>query len=58
MESYQWLIPVVVIAEIQESAEASRSQAERARVNGRRDAFLQEHGHLVAWWDAETSPSR
>lgn len=55
IENNDWLIPVVVLAEIQEGAEASQTAAERARINGRLDAFLQEHGLLVVAWDAETS---
>ena len=55
IEDNDWLIPVVVIAEIQEGGEASPSNAEKARINGRLDAFLHEHGLLVVDWDAETS---
>ena len=55
IESNDWLIPVPVIAEIQEGGEASPNLAERARINGRLDAFLHEHGLMVVDWDAETS---
>jgi len=48
-------LPVPVIAEIQEGAEAAPSAARRAAINGRLDAFLNQHGILVVAWDAETS---
>ena len=53
--SNEWFIPVPVIAEIQEGAEANASRTERARINGRLDAFLKEHELLVIWWDSETA---
>ena len=55
MSSNDWLIPVPVIAEIQEGAEAAKSPARRAAINGRLDAFLAEHGVLVVGWDAATA---
>jgi predicted nucleic acid-binding protein len=50
-----WLLPVPVIAELQEGAEAATSPTEKARVNGRLDAWLNAHSVLVVAWDAETS---
>src|SRR5207245_5973606 len=55
IETNEWFIPVVVIAEIQEGAEASTSPTERVRINGRLDAFLREHALMIVWWDSETS---
>jgi predicted nucleic acid-binding protein len=55
IEDSEWLLPVPVIAEIQEGAEADPSPVRRARINGRLDAFLKEHGILIVAWDAETS---
>jgi predicted nucleic acid-binding protein len=54
-EATDWFLPVPVIAEIQEGAEAAPSPARRTAVNGRLDAFLKAHGVLVVAWDAETS---
>jgi predicted nucleic acid-binding protein len=55
MQQVDWYIPAPVIAEIQEGAEAAPSQARRAVINGRLDAFLSNFGLLVADWDTETS---
>src|SRR2546421_13119489 len=55
IESNDWLVPVPVIAEIQEGGEAAPSPARRTAINGRLDAFLQEHGFLVVDWDAQSS---
>ena len=54
-ETAEWFLPVPIIAEIQEGAEAAPSPARRAAINGRLDAFLREHSVLVVAWDAETS---
>ena len=51
----EWFIPSVVIAEIQEGAEAAPSPTRRAEINLRLDAFLTIHGVLVASWDSETA---
>ena len=46
----EWFLPVPVIAEIQEGAEATGSATRRAL-----DEFLRVHGALVLPWDAETA---
>ena len=43
--SSDWYLPVPVIAEIQEGAEASPSAARRREINAKLDAFLKTHGH-------------
>ncbi|MGD0816720.1 MAG: hypothetical protein ABSA83_24275 [Verrucomicrobiota bacterium] len=48
-------MPVPVIAEIQEVAEASPSTARRLEINAKLDAFLQTHGATVMEWDAESA---
>jgi predicted nucleic acid-binding protein len=55
ISSAEWLIPVVVIAEIQEGAEAAPSIARRTEINRRLDDFLREAGQLTVDWDAETA---
>jgi toxin FitB len=49
------LLPVPVIAEIQEGAEADPSPVRRAAINGRLDAWLSEHSVRIVDWDAETA---
>jgi predicted nucleic acid-binding protein len=51
----EWFLPVPVIAEIQEGAEASPSATRKTEINARLDAFLRLHGALVIEWDAETA---
>lgn len=53
--SSEWLIPVVVIAEIQEGAEASASLARREEISRKLGEFLSEFSSLVVDWDAETA---
>jgi predicted nucleic acid-binding protein len=53
--SAEWFLPVPVIAEIQEGAEASPSEARRLQINARLDAFLRQHGATVVEWDAEAA---
>jgi predicted nucleic acid-binding protein len=53
--SSDWYLPVPVIAEIQEGAEASPSEARRLEINAKLDAFLKEHGATVLDWDAESA---
>lgn len=55
LQSADWSIPVVVIAEIQEGAESAPSKARQIEINARLDEFLLECGGLVIDWDAETA---
>lgn len=51
----KWFIPVVVIAEIQEGAEATPSLAQREEISQRLRDFLSEFSSLVLQWDSETA---
>ena len=53
--SSDWYLPVPVIAEIQEGAEASPSAARRLEINAKLDAFLKTHGATVMDWDMESA---
>ena len=53
--SSEWLIPVVVIAEIQEGAEATPSLSRREEISRKLSEFLSEFSSLVVDWDAETA---
>ena len=55
ISSAEWLVPVVVIAEIQEGAEAAATVARREEINRRLDDFLRESGQLTVDWDVETA---
>jgi predicted nucleic acid-binding protein len=55
LESADWLVPAPVIAEIQEGAEASPSEARTVQINFRLDEFLRDFEGLVMDWDAETA---
>ncbi len=55
ISSAEWLVPVVVIAEIQEGAEAAPTTARRTEINRRLDDFLLESDGLTVDWDAETA---
>ena len=55
LDSSEWLIPVVVIAEIQEGAEATPSLARREEISRKLGEFLSEFSTLVVDWDAETA---
>jgi predicted nucleic acid-binding protein len=55
LESADWLVPAPVIAEIQEGAEASPSEARKVQINSRLDEFLRDFEGLVMDWDAETA---
>ena len=55
IESADWLVPAPVIAEIQEGAEASPSEARKVQINSRPDEFLRDFEGLVMDWDAETA---
>lgn len=50
-----WLLPVVVLAEIQEGAEAAPSPKRRAQITAALDAFLAAHSEFVLEWDAATA---
>jgi predicted nucleic acid-binding protein len=51
----EWFVPVPVVAEIQEGAEASPSAARRIEINSRLDIFLRRNAAVVLDWDAETA---
>jgi predicted nucleic acid-binding protein len=51
----EWFLPVPVIAEIQEGAEATGSATRRAQINAKLDELLRLHSALVLPWDAETA---
>lgn len=51
----EWFVPVVVVAEIREGAEAASSLARRSEVTRRLEDFLRECRALVLDWDAETA---
>ena len=55
VESADWYVPMPVIAEIQEGAEAAASAARKIQINSRLDDFLRDYEGLVLGWDAETS---
>ena len=55
LDSSEWLIPVVVIAEIQEGAEAAPSLARREEISRKLAEFLSEFSSLVVDWDSETA---
>ncbi|HEV2693293.1 MAG TPA: PIN domain-containing protein [Verrucomicrobiae bacterium] len=51
----EWFVPVPVIAEIQEGAEASPSAARRIEINSRLDIFLRRNAAVILDWDSETA---
>lgn len=53
--SSDWVLPVPVIAEIQEGAESALSAARRLEINSRLDAFLKTHSATVLDWDTESA---
>jgi predicted nucleic acid-binding protein len=55
LDSSEWLIPVVVIAEIQEGAEAAPSLARREEISRKLAEFISEFSSLVVDWDSETA---
>ena len=54
-ESVEWRIPSVVIAEIQEGAEASPSATRREEINSRLTIFLERNSGVVIPWDAQAA---
>ena len=55
LHSAEWFLPVPVLAEIQEGAEATPNTARRLEITRRLDAFLEAFGQTVLDWDAETA---
>jgi len=51
----EFLLPVPVIAEIQEGAEAAPSARRKLEILNHLNTFLQRHGGTVLDWDTETS---
>ena len=51
----EWFLPVPVISEFQEGAEATDSATRRAQMNAKIDELLRLHSALVLPWDAETA---
>jgi len=51
----EWFVPVPVIAEIQEGAEASPSAARRIEIDSRLDIFLRRNAAVILDWDTETA---
>jgi predicted nucleic acid-binding protein len=51
----EWFVPVVVVAEIQEGAEAVSSLTRRSEVTRKLEDFLREGYGRVLDWDAETA---
>lgn len=51
----EWFVPVPVIAEIQEGAEACPSAARRIEINSRLDVFLRRNAAMILDWDSETA---
>ena len=49
--SADWMIPVVIIAEIQEGAESAPSLARREEISRHLAGFLREFSSLVLDWD-------
>jgi predicted nucleic acid-binding protein len=49
------MIPVVIIAEIQEGAESAPSLARREEISRHLAGFLREFSSLVLDWDSETA---
>lgn len=55
LDSVEWLIPVVLIAEIQEGAESAASIARKEEITRRLGDFLDHFSALILDWDAETA---
>ena len=55
LDSAEWLIPVVIIAEIQEGAESTPSLARKEEITRRLGDFLGQFSALVLDWDADTA---
>ena len=55
LNAAEWFVPVPVIAEIQEGAEAAPSAARRIEINSRLDIFIRRHAAVILDWDSETA---
>lgn len=55
LERSEWLIPVVVVAEIGQGAELASGLGRRLEILRKLDEFLRESGDLVVPWDTETA---
>jgi predicted nucleic acid-binding protein len=55
LQKADWLLPVVVVAEIGEGAEQAPGPGRRLEILRRLDDFLRESGDLVVPWDMETA---
>jgi predicted nucleic acid-binding protein len=55
LDQAEWFLPVPVVAEIQEGAEAAGSESRKTQINARLDEFLSLHDALVIAWDSETA---
>ena len=55
LHAAEWFLPVPVIAEIQEGAEASPSASRKVEINARLDRFLERNSAAVMEWDADTA---
>jgi predicted nucleic acid-binding protein len=51
----EWFVPVPVIAEIQEGAEAAPNAVRRIEINSRLDIFLRRNAAVILDWDSETA---
>jgi len=47
LSTAEWFVPVPVIAEIQEGAEAAPSAARRIEINSRLDIFLRRNAAVI-----------
>ncbi len=54
-DDLSWFLPVPVIAEIQEGAEAAPRESRKAEINRKLDEFLRQYSALVKDWDAEAA---
>lgn len=55
LKKSNWLLPVPVLAEIQEGAEAAPSTAKKIELNRRLDGIVENYGDSILEWDAETA---
>ena len=55
LNSVAWFLPVPVIAEIQEGAEAAPTASRKVEINARLDRFLDRNSAAVIEWDAESA---
>ena len=53
--SVEWLLPVPVIAEIQEGAEAAPSPARRIEINTKLDKLIEQHPDRVLDFNADSA---